>query len=75
MVSNILHNLLDYENEYIENISKKEQVIRNALSLIDASINKNVILRQNFDISEDGKILNNLKNLRRNEPTLISNAT
>ena len=50
-------------------------MIRNALSLIDASINKNVILRQNFDISEDGKILNNLKNLRRNEPTLISNAT
>jgi len=50
-------------------------VIRNALSLIDASINKNVILRQNFDISEDGKILNNLKNSRRNEPTLISNAT
>ena len=54
---------------------KKEQVLRNALSLIDASINKDVILRQNFDISEDGKILNNLKNSRRNEPTLISNAT
>ena len=50
-------------------------MIRNALSLIDASINKDVILRQNFDISEDGKILNNLKNSRRNEPTLISNAT
>ena len=75
MGNNVFYNLLDYENEYIENISTKEQVARNSLSVIDASINENIILRQDFNISEDGKRLNSLNNLRRNYSTLIINAT
>ena len=54
MSNNVVYILHDYRNEYIENISSKEQVARNSLSVIDASINKNIILRQDFDISEDG---------------------
>ena len=34
---------------------------RNSLSATDTSINENIILRQDFDISEDEKKLNNLK--------------
>ena len=75
MGNNVFYNLLDYENEHIENISTKEQVARNSLSVIDASINENIILRQDFNISEDGKRLNSLNNLRRNYSTLIINAT
>ena len=37
------------------NISIKEKVARNYLSVIDTSINENIILRQDFDISEEGK--------------------
>ena len=48
---------------------------RNSLSATDTSINEKIILRQDFDISEDGKKLNNLKNLRRNDSTLKMNAT
>ena len=73
--NNILYNLLDYGNEYIKMSSTKEQVARSSLSVIDASINEKIILRQDFDISEDGKRLNNLKKLRRNDSTLIINAT
>ena len=50
-----LYNLLNYGNEHIEKISTKERVARNFLSVINTSINENVILRQDFDISEDGK--------------------
>ena len=65
--------LYHYGNEFIEKILSKEQVARNSLSVIDASINEKIILRQNFDMSEDGKILNSLKNARRNDITLIIN--
>ena len=51
MSNNVVYILHDYRNEYIENISSKEQVARNSLSVIDASINKNIILRHDFDIS------------------------
>ena len=54
-VNNALYNLLDYGNEYVENVVIIEQVTRNSLSAIDASINEKTILRQDFDISEDGK--------------------
>ena len=43
------------------------------MSVIDASINKNVLLRQEFDLSEDGKRLTSLKTTRRNDITLIGN--
>ena len=51
--SNVLYDLLDCETKYIENVSTTKQVARNSLSVIDASINENIILRQEFDISED----------------------
>ena len=53
--NNVLYNLLDYGNEYIENLTSTEIMARNSLSVIDASINEKIILRQDFDISEDGK--------------------
>ena len=71
---NILYNLLHYGNEYIEKVSTKEQVARNSLSVIDVSINKQIILRHDFDISQDRKGLNSLKHSRRNDSTLIINA-
>ena len=74
MGNNVLYNLFDYGNKYIENISTKEQVARNSLSVIDAYINENILLRQEFDISEDGKWLNSPKNSRRNDSTLIIDA-
>ena len=74
MGNNVLYNLFDYGNKYIENISTKEQVARNSLSVIDAYINENILLRQEFNISEDGKWLNSPKNSRRNDSTLIIDA-
>ena len=71
---NVLYNLLHYGNEYIEKVSTKEQVARNSLSVIDVSINKQIILRHDFDISQDRKGLNSLKHSRRNDSTLIINA-
>ena len=46
----------------------------NSLSVIDTSINEKIILRHDFELSEDGKGLNSLKNTRRNDTTLIINA-
>ena len=54
-------NLCDYGNEFIEFLTKNEQVTRNSLSLIDDSINEKIISRQNFDIPEEGKRLTSLK--------------
>ena len=71
----IWYNLFDYVNKYNENGSTKYQGTRNFLSVIDASINENIILREYFDISEDGKRSNSLKYSRRNSSTLIINAT
>ena len=75
MGNNVLYNLLDYGNEFIEKITSKEIIERNSLSVIDASINKNMLLRQDFDLSEDGKRLTSLKTTRRNDITLIGNIT
>ena len=47
----------------------------NSLSVIDTSINKKLILRQDFNISEDGKRWNSLKDPRRKFSTLIINTT
>ena len=75
MGDNLSYNLCDYVNKLIENLTTNEQVARDSLSLIVISINKRLILRQEFDISEEGKRLTSLKNTRRNYTTLIINAT
>ena len=54
MGNNVLYNLLDCGNEFIENLTSTETIVCNSLSVIDASINKHIILRQDYDISEDG---------------------
>ena len=36
--NNILYNILDYGNDYIENITTKEQVACNSLTIIGASV-------------------------------------
>ena len=53
MGNNVLYNLLDHGNEFIEKLTSKEIIARNSLSVIAASINEKIILRQDFDISED----------------------
>ena len=67
----MFHNLLDYGNEYIENLSVDEDKARNSLLLIDSSINENINLREEFDVLDEGKELNSLKNIRRNDQTSI----
>ena len=64
MGNKILYTLLDYRNEYIENIETKEQVARNSLSVSDTSLNENIILWQDFAISEDENKLKSLKNFK-----------
>ena len=54
-------NLCDYGNEFIEILTKNEQVARNSLTLIDDSINEKIISRQNCDIPEERKRLTVLK--------------
>ena len=43
--------------------------------LIDSSINEKINLREEFDVSDEGKELNSLKNIRRNDQTSISYMT
>ena len=45
------------------------------MSAIDASIDEKIALRQDFDISEDGKRLSNLKTERKNDTISIVNIT
>ena len=61
MGNNVLYNLLDYGNEFVEKLSANEIIARNSLSVIDASIDESIVLRQDFDIPEDGKRLTYLK--------------
>ena len=61
------------EMNLIENITSKEQVARNSLTVIDTSIKEKSILKQDFNISEEGKWLNSRKNSRRNDCILIIN--
>ena len=43
--------------------------------LIHSSINEKINLREKFDVSDEGKELNSLKNIRRNDQTSITNMT
>ena len=56
MGNNVLYNLLDYGNEFIEKITLKEMIARDSLSVSDTSIIKKIILRHDFEISEDEKM-------------------
>ena len=59
--NNVFHNLLDYGNENIEQLSIDEDKARNSLLMIDSSIDENINLRDEFDISDEGKELSTLK--------------
>ena len=48
--NNVIYNLLDYGNEFIEKITTQQQVARNYVSVIDAFVNEMIALRQNFNI-------------------------
>ena len=41
--------------------------------MIDSSIDEKVNLRNEFDVSDEGKKLSSLKNIRRNDRTPITN--
>ena len=41
--------------------------------MIDSSVKERVPLRDEFDIFDEGKELNSLKNIRRNDKTPITN--
>ena len=71
--NNVFHNLLDCGNEYIEELSVTEDKARNSLLVIDSPIEEKVYLRDDFDVSDEGKELNNLKNNRRNDKNPITN--
>ena len=75
MGNNVLYNLLDYRNRFIDNITTKERVVRNLLIVIGAPIKEKILLSQDFYISNDGSRLNSLKNSRRSDSTLIINIT
>ena len=66
-------NLLDYGNENIESLSVDEDKARNSLLMIDSSIEEITNLREEFDVSNEGKELSSLKNNRRNDRTPIIN--
>ena len=70
--NNVFHNLFNYGNEYIEKLSVGEDIARNSLLLIDSSIEEKVNLRNEFDVSDEGKELNSFKNVRRNDKTPIT---
>ena len=66
------HNLLDYGNGYIEKLSVKEDMARNTLLAIDSFIHEKVMLREEYDILEEGKELHILKIIRRRKHTPIT---
>ena len=70
--NNLFHNWLDYGNENIEKYSVDEDKARNSLLLIDSAIDGKINLRDEFDVSDEGKELNSLKNIRRNDRTPIT---
>ena len=70
--NNVFHNLLDYGNENIENLSVDEDKAINSLLLINSVINEQVNLRIECDVPDEGKELNSLKNIRRNDRTPIT---
>ena len=50
--NNVLYDLIDYGNKFIENLTLKEIIVRSSLSVIDASINEKIILRQDLYICQ-----------------------
>ena len=54
-------------------LSVDEDKARNSLLMIDSSIEENINLRDEFDVSNEGKELSSLKNNRRNDRTPIIN--
>ena len=65
--------MLDYRNENIKKFSVDEENARNSLLIIDSSIDENFNLGDEFDVSDEGKELSSLKNVRRNDRTPITN--
>ena len=63
---------LDYGNEYIEKLSVEEGITRNSLMVIDSSIHEKVKLREEFNVSEEGKELHSLKTIRRKDKITIT---
>ena len=53
--NNVFHSLLDYGNENIETLSVDEDKARNLLLMIDSSIEEIINLRDEFDVSNEGK--------------------
>ena len=53
-------------------LSVDEDKDRNSLLLIDSVIDENVHLRDKFDVSNEGKELSSLKNIRGNDRTPIT---
>ena len=70
--NSVFHNLLDYSNEYIEKISVDEDKACNFLLTIDPSIDEKVNLRDEFDVSDERKEFNSLKNIRKNDKLQIA---
>ena len=75
LANNVLYDILDNRNIFVEKLVSKEIIAHNSLSLIDAAVDKKIAQRQDFDIFEDGKRLNNLKTARRNDITSIVDIT
>ena len=50
----------------------KEDIARNSLMVIDSSIHEKGQLREEFDISDEGKELHSLKTIRRKDKTSIT---
>ena len=48
------------------------KIVCNCLLLIDSSINEQINLREESDVSVEEKELNSFKNIRRNDLTLIT---
>ena len=61
--NNVFHNLLDYGNKNIEKLSVDKDKARNSLLMIDSSIDEKVNLRDEFDVSGEGKELSSIKKL------------
>ena len=51
----------------LKKILVDEDKARNSLLLIDSAIDEKINLRDEFDVSDEGKELNSLKNIRRND--------
>ena len=58
---------MDNGNNKIENIYIEEDIVGNYLHHIDSSIDNNIKLRFNFNISEDGREITKLKEYRRRD--------